>query len=262
MRRVTARVTDGSGTTFTISPAWDVVPTTASLLTIGNSFWQVLTLGNVVDNRAPLCRKSNANGLGGGSLIQWGGPVVESVLARNVQYDSDGIWLNLRYFAEDPAAPGWGAQVITQWFVEVRDNQMLREYAEDLTLHSGGIFFNLGASPTPTYPPPSVGYGVVVAHNTVVHADGGLGSAIEVASSGACGPPPTTWKLQQHTLLFHNLVQDLPTGGAVNLATACIWNTVLYNTTLTNVLTPLTDSGSGTVLYRPMTRRPVRHILR
>jgi hypothetical protein len=253
MRRSVGAVTDGSGTVFTVSPAWDVTPTTASKLTMANAYWQVYTIDNMIDSRTPLCLKSNRNVPQAGLITLYGGPQADSVVAGNRQYDSDGIYLNLRYFATDPAAPGYNPDIRTHYFVEVRQNVIAQEYDAANAASQSGIRLNLSAAPTPTYPPPVLGYGITLAHNTINHADSLYGAIGPFSGFGSsvCGPDPDNWPVIQHLLLDHNTLTDLVGGTGIGLPLACLWHTILLQNTVTNVTTPLSDSATATVLYSP-----------
>jgi hypothetical protein len=94
MRRVVSYTSDASGVTFTVSPAWDVIPQSTSQLTIGHPYWQVYTVDNFVDSRTPLCLKSNRTRDEAGYIISFG-PVVDSTVEGNKMYDTNGIAFDL-----------------------------------------------------------------------------------------------------------------------------------------------------------------------
>jgi hypothetical protein len=269
MRHVISYTSDSSGITFTISPSWDVAPQTTSRLTIAHIYWQVYTIDNFVDNRSPRCLKSNQTNQEAGGITMWGGPAADSTFEGNKQYDSQGIYINQTYKAEDPDAPGYTGYTVSQYFIEIRGNSIDHEYNWDSDASWSGIFPFFGASPTPNAPPPVMGYGISIARNTIIHADGLRGGAISEALSWYAGPSPNNWKLVKNTLIYHNTIQDLsgppPTGGAdwtqttrvgIHLTSPLVWNTVLYANTFNNVTTQLVDQGIGTITYTPADTQP------
>jgi hypothetical protein len=258
MRRVTSYTSDSSGITFTVSPNWDVLPQATSNLDISQVYWQVYTIGNYVDNRSPLCLKSNRTQPNAGTIGQWGGPWGDSVIEGNQQYDSSGININQGYF---PTLGGSSPNIISQYFVEIHHNAIIHEYNWDSDDSWSGIWAAIGAAPSS--PPPVIGYGVSIGRNTIVHADGLHGGGISEAIAWYAGPPPYNWKAINNTLIYHNTLQDLsgppPTGGSdwtqttrigINLTTQLIHNTVLFANTFNNVTTPLVDLGINTVQAR------------
>jgi hypothetical protein len=195
--------------TLRISPAWDVVPQAgASRLNIGREFWQVYVLANTVDHRQPLCQKSNHTNPKGGGIVMWG-QNADSVIAANRQFDSDGITVQHYYNAEEPGCPDCHAETLYADFLEIRDNRIDGEYRFDDDCSSSGIFLSLAAAPTPHSVPPTVGFGLSVAHNSIARADGWHGGAISLVPTWFEGPAPYRWPLIEGVLIQHNTLEGL-----------------------------------------------------
>jgi hypothetical protein len=268
VRKITAYRLDPSGrVTFTIAPAWDVVPAAGeSVVSVGREFWQVYTVANRVDHRQPLCKKSNRTRPKGGVIGLWA-QTSDSVVEGNRQYDTDGILYMQHYSGVDPQVPDAVSGSFFQSFLEIRDNTIDGKYDWDSDCDSG-IQGAEGASATPASPPPTVGYGVNIAHNTVVHADLGGGGAISIFLASTKGPPPHDWVLVDNTLIQHNVIRDIAGPGprrqctsapssrriGINLNQAMIWRTVLYANTCTNVAMRFHDAAMHTLRYCPRAR--------
>src|SRR5581483_3674107 len=200
----------GSGaTTFHISPAWDVIPERAgSRVVVGRQYWQTYIVANDVNQSSPPCRKSNFDGPRGRVIAFWT-PAADSVAENNVQSDTDGSQYMQGYGAPTPGCSTCtgGAAVLTS--IEIRGNRVEGEYDWSSDCSWSGIRGYFVATPTPQAPPPIVGYGTIIADNSVVHADGERGGAIEIAHGGVAGPPPADWPLVENTLLFHNTIRDI-----------------------------------------------------
>lgn len=267
MRRVTARATDGSGETFTTSPAWDVVPTTSSKLSIGNIYWQVATVDNLTDQRTPLCTKANVTKPSGGALVQWGGPYSDVIVHGNRLYDTSGILFNTRSFAMDAtnAALGYGGQMIQGFMVEIRGNLIDGEYTWTTDASQAGLQVWYAASSVDGVAPEVTGYGLNLVGNTIRHADGLRGGGVTVSAGGASGPSPFTWHFLSHTLIQRNTLHTLSgppattvvdeaqtTRIGIRLYNALVWNSVLTDNTFYDVTTPLANAGSATLVDGPL----------
>jgi hypothetical protein len=267
MRRVTARATDGSGETFTTSPAWDVTPTTSSKLSIGNIYWQVATVDNVVDQRTPLCTKANVTRPAGGSIMHYGGPWSDVVLHGNEQYDTNGILLNTRSVAASAAddAAGYGGQFIQGFMAEVRGNVIDGEYAWGTDASQAGLQVWMHASATDGIAPEVTGYGVNLVGNTIRHSDGLRGGGITLALAGSAGPTPFNWHYLSDTLVQGNTLEMLSgpppttvvdevhtTRIGIHLDSLLAWNSVLTHNVFVDVTTPLLDEASATLLDGPL----------
>lgn len=270
-RKIVSYVTDAAGApTFTVSPAWDVLPQTSSRLTIARQFWHTYTIDNFVDHRTPLCQKGNRNvapSSWGAGTIGMRAQAADSVIEGNRQYDTTGIVFNNFYSAEpigaeETASCGGDCRAGTSYLYsfEVRGNTIEREYNWDSDCSRSGIAGIQGASPTPSSPPPVVNYGMSIAHNTVTQADGLRGGAITLPLGWHGGPPPGGWKLISNALIYHNTVRDLAGPGpskacdnpqpnriGINLHDPTVWRSVLYANACNNVTVPLNDAGTGTV---------------
>lgn len=127
-RGQTRRITGLSGSpgayVVTVDPPWDIVPDCStgpdrSMVTGAEQYWQLEIVGNTVDIRD--CQKDNrrSDKSGGIWLV---GATVDSVVAGNTQYESNGIELGTADGATSPAF---------QFFTEVRGNTVDNEYDFD-----------------------------------------------------------------------------------------------------------------------------------
>ena len=247
--------------TFTVFPGWDVIPQPASRVTISREYWQVYTVDNLIDQRQPLCQKSNANKPAGGMIMMYG-PTAHSAIEGNRQYDTSGIGLGHAYTVHDSSV-GTEPGIAFQYFNEIRGNRIDHEYAWASDCSWSGIQLVSGASPTSGFTPPPEGYGVSIAHNLVTQADGMGGGAIQLTRSWYGGPPPATWNLIDNTLIFGNTMNDVtaPTAATVSpyltcshqpgprvgarLLDATMWRTVLSDNSCNNVAARFMDGGSA-----------------
>jgi hypothetical protein len=192
---------------FKVAPAWDVIPVAGqSGLSIGRQFWQVYVLHNHIDNRSPLCRKSNRTAPKAGAISLWA-QMTDSVVAGNRQYDSDGIVLQTLYNAPEPGCKDCRAGVFFNSAVEIRDNEMEGEYRFESNCSSSGIFVSLGASPGAD--PVTASFGLEIAHNAITGADARGGGAIAVQPTWYAGPDPHRWPLVSNLLIQKNQISGL-----------------------------------------------------
>ena len=204
--RATGRVT------FRVEPQWDVIPAQGiSQLALGRQYWQVYVVANQVSQAKPPCQKSNFNGPRGGVIGFWT-PVADSVIQSNRQFDSDGIEYLQGYAAKTASCRDCMGSASHATALEIRANLIDGEYDWDSDCSWSGVRGYYWATPTPEAPPPIVGFGTVIAHNSIIHADGQRGGAIDIASAGPVGlvgPPPGNWTMVQNVLIFGNLIRDI-----------------------------------------------------
>lgn len=267
VRRVIAYEIDqkASQVAFTVSPSWDVQPVVGkSRISVGREYRQVYTIENLIDQRRPQCQKSNRSGSKGGAIVLWAS-TVDSVVDDNRQYDSDGITFQQGYSAKEKTCPDCTSWAFLQYFLEIRGNTIDGEYDWSSDCSHSGIAGWHGASPTPFSPPPTVSYGVNIAHNSINHADGLHGGAISVPLSWYQGPPPHKWPIVNNLLIHHNAIADIDGVAAnrkcdhqksdrigINLDHAdMVRGTVLYSNSCVHVSTKLHDSASGTISVCP-----------
>jgi hypothetical protein len=255
---------EGDQSQMTVAPDWDVPPGTGSRAVVGRQFWQTYIVSNEVDQRRPLCRKSNRTLPKGGVIGIWA-QAADSSVAGNRQFDTDGIITNQNYNAENPACPTCDAGAFIQFFVDIRSNLIDGEYDWNSDCSHSGIYLAHSAAATPDSAPPTVSYGVSVAHNTIRHADGLRGGGIVVPLTWEAGPPPHRWPLVSNLLIQHNDLQQLsgpppqhrcdnPQSSriGINLYQAdMVRGTVLYANACRNVDTPLHDGAVRTVRVCP-----------
>lgn len=252
VRKIIAYSSSGSRVRFTVSPEWDVSPEAGkSRVSVAREYWQVYTVGNVVDHRKPLCRKSNRTRSKGGVIGLWA-QTADSVVEGNRQYDTDGILFQQAYSAVDRACADCRSWTALQSFVDVRGNLIEGEYNAASRESHSGIQGSHGASPSPGSSPPVASYGVSISHNTIRHADGMRGGAISVPLTWHAGPAPHRWPLVDNLLIHHNDISDLRGGTGISLQQGqTVWRTVLFANSCRDVGTPLRDGGKETVSVCP-----------
>ncbi len=211
VRRIVSYVEDpaNSTVTFHVAPAWDVPPRALETrVGAGRQYWQVYTVANEVEQRAPPCQKSNLSGPSGGQIAYWA-PTADSAIEGNSQFDTSGIQFQQAYSVRSPACKECGTSLIFQTALEVRGNSIDGEYNWQSDCSESGITGSFAASPTPESPPSVLSFGVVIAHNTISRADGFKGGGIDIASSWYRGPPPQDWPLVQNMLIYGNALRDI-----------------------------------------------------
>lgn len=198
-----------SGTvTFTVAPAWDITPGQGSRIVAGRDFWQLYTVANVIDQRIPLCQKSNLNGPSGGGIVYWA-PTADSVIAGNEQHDTSGIMFGSGYNYPAADCRDCANSATFHTGLEIRNNLVDGEYDWDSDCSQSGISGTLSISPTPQSLPPLVGIGITIAQNRIAHSDGFRGGAIDFAATWFLGPPPGKWPLLQSVIIQHNIISDI-----------------------------------------------------
>jgi hypothetical protein len=203
VRRV-ASYSEDAGTgmvTLHVSPDWDVVPRGARLV-VNKQYWQVYVVANKVEQGDPPCSKSNMTNARGGVIAFWA-PIADSTIEANSQHEADGIEVGQLY---DDRAPSMSFATA----IEVRNNLIDGEYDWNTDCSWSGIraYFTALLRDAQTSPP-ILGFGLLIAHNTITKADGQRGGAIDFARAGPTGPPPGNWPLLQNPLIFGNTIRDL-----------------------------------------------------
>lgn len=251
---------DGRSVTFRISPEWDVVPRREdSRASIGRQMWQVYTVDNVIDHRAPLCRKSNRNRPRGGAIALWS-EMTDAVVSGNQQYDTDGIVIHQGYRPDAPGCTSCNGWVNAKSFIEVRDNLIDGEYDWSSDCSWSGIQAQYAAAPEVA--PATVSFGISISHNEIKKADGWRGGAISLPLTWYAGPPPHRWMLIDNTLIHHNRIRDVAGPAArkscdtaaswerVGLKLAgsdLVWRTVTYKNSCTATAVGYRRGGYETV---------------
>jgi hypothetical protein len=213
-RKIVSYVDDANGSTVVrVTPTWDVVPAPgAARIFVGRQYWQVFVVANEIEHRSPPCHKSNLTGPHGGVIAFWM-PSADSAIEANRQYDTSGILFSLNYSVHAPSCPECGAAARFQTALEIRGNVIEGEYDWTSDCSASGISASVGASPTPESPPPILGFGISISHNSISQADGARGGAIDFPILWFPGPPPGNWNVMENLLVFHNRLADL-TGSA------------------------------------------------
>ena len=248
---------------FEVEPAWDVPPVAGQgLVVVTREYWQVYTLANRVDQRQPLCQKSNRSQSRGGVITVWA-QSADSVIEGNRQFDTDGIAFQQTYNAGGPAdCPECRPQTQFQSFLDIRGNLVDGEYDWEAACSWSGIMGWFGAAPVGTAPLlPTASFGVSISHNMIRHADGLHSGAISVAQTWQAGPPPHDWPLVDNLLIFANDIADIDgppakkpcaaetihrRAGIQVDASQLIWRTVLYHNACKRVAMSLADGAKQT----------------
>jgi hypothetical protein len=251
-------------TTFKVAPGWDVIPSPGrTRIAVGREYWQLYVLDNRVDNRQPLCQKSNRSRRVAGAIGLWA-QSSDSVIAGNHQYDSDGIFVQQVYAVPEHPCPSCTMQSYFHSFLEIRANVIDGEYDWTTDCSRSGIAIGIGSAIQADVPPPTVGFGVSISHNTIRHADAQYGGAIALLDSWSAGPEPHRWPLSDNVLIHHNSIADIDGARAapqcgksrarIGIAfpdPAIAWRTVLYANSCKNVSVPIGDGGIDTVRICP-----------
>jgi hypothetical protein len=272
VRKIVGYETDTSGhrTVIRVAPDWDVMPSAGSTrISVGREYWQVFVIANHVDNRAPLCQKSNRSRKAAGVIGLWA-QTADSVVAGNDQHDSDGILVQQDYAFQHlntpspTPCPDCSEMGFFNYFLEIRENVIDGEYDWSNDCSHSGIEIGVGAAPGGITPPPTVGFGVSVSHNTVGHADAMYGGGIAQINTAWTGPEPHRWPLSDNVLIYHNSIVNIdgpralaicgashPRVGIAFPTPAIAWRTVLYANSCRNVTTPIGDGGVNTTRVCP-----------
>jgi hypothetical protein len=265
-RKITGYSTDSTTriTRFNIEPAWDVTPVAGETrVSIGREYWQFYAVGNHIDNRRPLCQKSNRSRRAAGQIVWWA-QSADSVIAGNYQHDSDGIFVQQNYVTPQHPCADCAMEGYFQSFLEIRENKVDGEYDWGTDCSASGIEIGTAAAPWEKEPPPTVGFGVSISHNTIRRADGLHGGAISQLNSWIPGPEPHRWPLSDNLLIHHNSISDIdgpraaPTCGSnqprIGIAfpePEIAWRTVLYANSCKSVSVPVSAGGIDTVKVCP-----------
>lgn len=110
--------------TIKVAPEWDVQPLYNSKITVLRQFWQMYVVDNEVNNDESQCYKTNPIGPRGGQ-IEAGGMTADSVIEKNLQYDSEGIRLAHGFIPSQVTGQRF------QYFNEVRSNEIQGEFSFD-----------------------------------------------------------------------------------------------------------------------------------
>jgi hypothetical protein len=267
VRKITAYSTDPvTGLTkFSVTPHWDVDPVPGQTrLVVGREFWQTYTLDNRVDQRQPLCQKSNRSRHDGGVIAMWA-QSADSVIEGNRQYDTDGILVEQAYIVPERPCVDCPMGSFVQSFLEIRANTVDGEYDWNIDCSDSGIVIGVAASPSGDPRPPTMGYGVSISHNTIRHADAARGGAIAQVDTWFSGPQPQHWPLSDNLLIHHNSIQDISGPRAAPICsssstpriginfphTEIAWRTVLYANSCSKVTLPVGGRGEQTVRVCP-----------
>ena len=251
-------------TSFRVAPAWDVVPVPGqSRMAIGREYWQLYVVDNQVDNRQPLCQKSNRSRRVAGAIALWA-QSADSVIAGNQQYDSSGILVQQVYATPEHPCTDCTMQGYFHSFLDIRANVIDGEYDWANDCSASGIVVGVGAAPWGDAMPPTIGFGVSISHNRIRHADAQGGGAIAQLNSWFAGPEPHRWPLSDNMLIHHNSIADIdgtralpvcgtsrPRTGIAFPDSGIAWRTVLYANSCKNVSLPVSSGGVDSVKVCP-----------
>ena len=260
-RKITAYSIDTAtgNVTFNVTPRWDVVPASGTTrVSVGREFWQTLILGNRVDQRVPLCQKSNRSRAVGGAIALWA-QLADSVVAGNEQYDTDGVTIHENYNSLVPKCDHCGAETFFQSFLEIRGNLIDGKYDTATDCSASGITGGVSAAPAGTQAPPTLGYGIQISHNRIRRADNTAGGALTVGQGWYDGPPPHRWPLMENLIVQHNLIEgrggpivgrdcdkSQPRRGISFPGSPLTWRTVLYGNSCSAMKQALGPGGVDT----------------
>lgn len=266
VRKITGYSTDPvTGlTTFTVTPDWDILPASAqSYIGVGREYWQLYMIDNLVDHRQPLCQKSNRSRHVGGVISLWA-QTADSVVEGNRQYDTDGILVQQNYIVAEHPCSSCTMESFFHSFLEIRANTVDGGYDSKFGCGSSGIAAGIAAAPWGDAPPPTVGYGLSISHNTIRHSDTVSGGAITQMESWYSGPEPHRWPLSDNMLIYHNSIQEIegqstapvcgdhhPRTGIAFPGASTAWRTVLYANSCSHVSAPIGNGGVDTIRVCP-----------
>jgi hypothetical protein len=177
-RRIQKAETMGSHITFTVSPAFDVVPVAGhSRVLVAEQAWQLYYVDNTIDNTCS-AKLTNLGTHWIGGLIAFFGNVADSVIDGNVQIDTGGISLNSQLYSN---ALNTLTGQFGPYFTEVRNNSISGSYGllngewNPCNYAGSGVqlYHQVGRiDNTNTLVPTSdrPGFGISISHNTIQNA--------------------------------------------------------------------------------------------
>jgi hypothetical protein len=231
-RKIKQASVSGGVVTLSVSPPFDVMPTTASRITVTQQAWQLYIVSNDVDNSniANACPLPPNYPTGffapySGGLIGVYGAAADSVIESNTQTNTQGISMNARY-EYNYAFPQRVPRNTNQFFVDIRGNTITGSFnttngTPDANNHvGGGISLNasVGVLDVDAIVVPSsdvAGFGVSVARNTITNAalidqpTHDFAASLLISTGGS-------WSIEAvqpayvDTLIFGNTVSALP----------------------------------------------------
>lgn len=261
-RKISSYNIDAANSTLRliVTPNWDVIPSTSSQVTIGKEFWQTYIIDNVIDNRRPLCMKSNRSRQSGGKIAIWG-QTSDSLVAGNHQYDTDGIVVQQRYKGPDPTCNACKGETLFQSFLQILGNHITGQYNQNSDCSESGIILSHSASPTPDSPPPVLSYGLLISDNDISNADSRRGGSISTDVTWYRGPFPHKWPLINNMIVQRNtitgIIQPPPKPQCqrtprarigINIASSSlVWNSIFFDNICHNATEPLHDGGNNSI---------------
>ena len=247
-----------------IFPRWEVIPDQTSRIVVARAANDVAIVGNHVDQRAPLCTKSNVTRPSGG-VISFYANTIDSVIENNALFDTSGVFLAHQYIVRD--ASHADPEVMFEYGVDVRGNLIDGEFQWSSDRSWSGVEIGYAASPVPGLAPATGAFATTIAHNRIVHADGMGGGAISAVPTWyeGPGPLPHVWPFVESPLVFGNHLVDLDGAPArtvdarqgapiatrrigIKLSDELVWHTVLTGNSCERVGKPLVDQGHDSVM--------------
>lgn len=249
-RKITAATAGSSTITFTVAPAFDVAPTSASRVLAGNQAWQMFIAGNTIDNT---CTASLTTGTfpnldpsgaalfatlhpGAGGVIELYGNSADVAIDSNTQTDTAGISIWSEY-ADWTTGGAHSVYHTDQYFVDIRGNSVSYEvggYQNPSNTFGSGIYLVSNSTTMvdgavqghPNVP----GFGVSVSHNTLTGAAlTGLGEQAGQSAGIALAPIQMSDESSApgylDTLVFAN---DL-VGTSATAAGSAPWSSAICN---------------------------------
>lgn len=153
---------------ITVTPAWDVMPDSDSLVTVSKQMWQAYVVDNIIDNRN--CPE-NPNGWRKAGMIGLANTISDSLVDGNALYKTGGVFVPVQYNKEKPATEATSATpfyFFTKYFIDIHRNLIDGEPDPVWDKSFGGIQLLSQAEPGS---PIIAGYGLNIARNNVRNAD-------------------------------------------------------------------------------------------
>jgi len=263
LRKITAYRADSNSATFTVDPAFDVPPTSASRVTLGLENWHSYIVSNSVDLGSKTCVNGAKQERTAGGILFYA-QTADSVIEGNTQTATTGIVLTHQYIL----AAGKPMGLMLQSSNQVRDNDVMGRPAFGPVTGTSGIraFYVASRQPEATPEPPVLGFATVIAGNRLDGADdpngaigledGGLVGFLN--SDGGC---TARYRLGVVPLIFHNQLRnthgiDINGRNVRQNSSSCsdrlrdsiVWGAQLYNNSCNLAGRAVMDFGTGSQL--------------
>ncbi|HVY22539.1 MAG TPA: hypothetical protein VG962_04230 [Steroidobacteraceae bacterium] len=168
---------------YFVQPAFSVIPSSEdSRIIITRLFNNAMILGNTIDNRNSQCShhsRTRNQDINAGSISLWA-PSVGTIIAHNVQYQTNGIMVQHTYSVPAQGCRQCENSVIRQQSLEIVGNNISGTFHIPGICAKTGIHLRVGAAPTPDHLPPLLNLGTRISQNQIQASqsdllDGGIG---------------------------------------------------------------------------------------